>query len=304
MELRHLRYAVAVAEELHFGRAAARLNISQPPLSQQIKQLEEELGIQLFRRTKRQVQLTEPGALFVADARIALAQAAYAATIGDRVKQGVRGRLTIGMVTPADSIVFQRILRRFGSAHPEIRIVLRSMTTADQLDALRDGRLQLGFTSSPIEDKSLDFLTVLRQPLAVAMPEGHRLAKRRRVSWRALALEPHILFPRHVSPGHYDLIAAACLARGVALNVVHEVDNTYTAFAMVAAGLGVSIVPAFAREALRSGILIQDLEPPVPFVELRLAYRAGARPHVIDLFVTTVKNIMMETRKPSSGSER
>jgi DNA-binding transcriptional LysR family regulator len=176
MELRHLRYAVAVAEELHFGRAAARLNISQPPLSQQIKQLEEELGIQLFRRTKRQVQLTEPGALFVADARIALAQAAYAATIGDRVKQGVRGRLTIGMVTPADSIVFQRILRRFGSAHPEIRIVLRSMTTADQLDALRDGRLQLGFTSSPIEDKSLDFLTVLRQPLAVAMPEGHRLA--------------------------------------------------------------------------------------------------------------------------------
>jgi len=274
MELRHLRYAVAVAEELHFGRAAARLNISQPPLSQQIKQLEEELGIQLFRRTKRQVQLTEPGALFVADARIALAQAAYAATIGDRVKQGVRGRLTIGM------------------------------TTADQLDALRDGRLQLGFTSSPIEDKSLDFLTVLRQPLAVAMPEGHRLAKRRRVSWRALALEPHILFPRHVSPGHYDLIAAACLARGVALNVVHEVDNTYTAFAMVAAGLGVSIVPAFAREALRSGILIQDLEPPVPFVELRLAYRAGVRPHVIDLFVTTVKNIMMETRKPSSGSER
>ena len=208
------------------------------------------------------------------------------------------------MVTPADSIVFRRILRRFGSAHPEIRIVLRSMTTADQLDALRDGRLQLGFASSPLEDKSLEFLTVLRQPLAVAMPEGHRLAKRRRVSWRALAPEPHILFPRHVSPGHYDLIAAACLAQGVALNVVHEVDNTYTAFAMVAAGLGVSIVPAFAREALRSGILIQDLEPPVPFVELRLAYRAGARPHVIDLFVTTVKSVVTETRKASSGSER
>ena len=137
MELRHLRYAVAIADTLHFGQAAERLRISQPPLSQQIKQLEDELGVRLFHRTNRQVRVTEAGKMFIEEARLILAQAEHAGRVGSRVGAGERGQLIIGVAGPADAQIFVDALRLFGKRHPEVRVVARNMSTADQIQAIR-----------------------------------------------------------------------------------------------------------------------------------------------------------------------
>src|SRR5262245_36263274 len=165
MELRHLRYVVTLAETLHFGRAAERLNLSQPPLSHQIRQLEEELRIKLFHRTKRQVQLTEAGRMFVQEARVILAQSAHAANLASRVNQGEVGQLTIGVAGPADAPIFVQILRTFARAHPKIRIVLRNMVSLDQTQAISEGRLHAGFLALPVGDAVLTTGSRMRSPI-------------------------------------------------------------------------------------------------------------------------------------------
>ena len=152
MELRHLRYVVAVADTLHFGQAAERLNLSQPPLSHQIRQLEDELQVKLFHRTKRQVQLTEAGSLFVEEARVILAHAVHAANLASRVNKSEVRQLAIGVAGPADAPIFVDILAPSGGGIPKVRILLQNMSTADQAHALSEGRLHAGFLALPIED--------------------------------------------------------------------------------------------------------------------------------------------------------
>ena len=249
MELRHLRYVVTLAETLHFGRAAERLHLSQPPLSHQIKQLEEELRITLFHRTKRQVQLTEAGRMFVQEARIILAQAAHAANLASRVDQGEVGQLTIGVAGPADAPIFVQILRTFAQKHPKVRVVLRNMSSLDQTHAISEERLHVGFVALPIDDAGLATETVMRQPIMIALPPEHPLAKRQRVPLKELSGEPQIMFARSNGPRFFDAVLAACREAGFSMNIAHEVDNLYTACALVAAGLGVCLVPAGVQDS-------------------------------------------------------
>src|SRR4029453_13758301 len=192
VELRHFRYAIAVADTLHFGKAAKRLHISQPPLSQQIRQLEEELGIQLFERTNRNVQLTKPGEMFIQEARKVAAQAEHATRVAERANDAQDGQLIIAIAGPADSPFFIEVFRLFAKRHPRVRIAVRNMSTLEQVDAIRECRVHAGFVVPPIDDSTLTTVTVSHQPIAIALPQDHPLAKRAYVPLSALATERHI----------------------------------------------------------------------------------------------------------------
>lgn len=295
MELRHLRYVVTLAETLHFGRAAERLHLSQPPLSHQIRQLEDELRIKLFHRTKRQVQLTEAGRMFVQEARVILAQAAHAANLASRVNQGEMGQLTIGVAGPADAPIFVTILREFAQRHPKVRIILRNMSSLDQTQAIGEGRLHVGFVAMPIDDAGLATETVMRQPIMVALPPEHPLATRDRVPLQALSGEPQIMFARSNGPRFFDAVLAACREAGFSMNIVHEVDNLYTACALVAAGLGVCLVPAGVQDSHRtSAMVLRPVTPELPHTDMHiaLAYQPQSSYELVELFVDVVRDVV------------
>jgi len=295
MELRHLRYVITVAEELHFGRAAQRLNISQPPLSQQIRQLEQELGVRLFNRTNRQVQLTEAGRRFVEEARLVLIQADHAAKVAVRTSQGEIGHLTVATVTAEKTVVVDT-LRLFAKRYPDVHLELRSLSTPAQTQALREGRIQIGFVVLPVDDATFSTEIVAREPLVVALPEHHHLAARQKVPLGALGGERSILFPRPLSPGYYDQIIAWCRNAGFSLNVVHEMDNIYTSLALVEAGLGVSLFPASIQNVSRKGIVFREIQGPIPMVECAVVYRPGPQSSVVMSFLNVVREVAGHTR--------
>jgi DNA-binding transcriptional LysR family regulator len=301
MELRHLRYVVTLAETLHFGRAAERLHLSQPPLSHQIRQLEEELRIKLFHRTKRQVQLTEAGRMFVQEARVILAQASHAANLASRVTQGEVGQITIGVSGPADAPIFVEILRAFARKHPKVRIVLRNLSSLDQTHAISEGRLHVGFVAMPIDDAGLATETVMRRPIMIALPVDHPLAKRDRVPLEALAGEPQIMFARSNGPRFFDAVLAACREAGFSMNIAHEVDNLYTACALVAAGLGVCLVPAGVQDShSTSAMVVRPLSPALPHIEthIALAYKPQSSSEIVPLFVDVVREVVGREHRP------
>ena len=242
MELRHFRYVLAVAEELNFGRAAARLNMSQPPLSQQIRQIEEELGTQLFHRTKRTVALTEAGRVFVAGARTVLSEAERAAVAAVAASRGEIGELVVGTITSTDSKfykAFVAVLQAFAARAPNVRLRLRQLNVQQQIDHLHTGQIHVGFVTLPMLDRRLASLVVQREPLAVALPERHPLAKRKTIPVQSLENEGHVLMPRHTNPGYYDFLTAFFRRHGVTFRVTDEADGLYTSLALVAAGRGV-----------------------------------------------------------------
>ena len=302
MELRHLRYAVAVADALHFRRAAEQLNVSQPPLSQQIRQLEEELGTPLFVRSKRKVSLTAAGRLFIEEARTVLAQAEHARRVVARSRAGESGLLTIGVIGPVHSSEFIDLLESFGKRHPAVHIMLRNMLNrAEQIEALRDGRIHLGLVSGPIEDLVLTSELLSKRRMMIALPAGHRLARRSYVNLRELSQERHVLFSRHVSPEFFDAIAGACSSAGWTLNVTHEADNYYAATVLVSAGLGVCFVPEGFVDARMARIVVRPIRPSFSPVhrDFVLAYRRDTTSTLVPSFLTGVTEIRKRRRRPS-----
>ncbi len=271
MELRHLRSVVTLSEELHFGKAAARLNISQPPLSRQIRQLEDELGVQLFRRTRRQVVVTEAGRIFIARARQILAETEEAKHLVRGASESEKTQLLVGFPRSSHGGIIDDILRTFGSRYPNVRVALRSLSTAEQVCALQSGEIHVGFLRLPVLDSTLKIDVVLREPLTIALPECNRFASRRRVRLQALADETFIMFPREMNPGFYDFLSNVCRSAGFVPKIVPEADNIYTALTVVAAGRGVSLGPA-SRQLQWKGVVFRDLQPPVPSSELAVAY--------------------------------
>src|SRR5690349_19246114 len=206
MEIRHLRYFVAVAEHLHFGNAARQLNISQPPLSQQIRELEEELGTQLLWRNKRRVELTEAGQVFLQESKLILDQTRQAVRAVQRTSRGEIGRLTIGFVMSATCSVLPGILRNFRKKYPGVELDLKETTTGAGITALKEKKMHLCFLRSPIRDEALNSEILLTENLLLAVPKGHSLAEKATVSLRMLADEELIIFPRSDGPGFHDLI--------------------------------------------------------------------------------------------------
>ncbi len=291
MELRHLRYFVAVAEELHFGRAAARVRIAQPPLSQQIRQLEQELGVTLFNRTRRRVELTPAGRAFLEDVRRVFGQVELAVRTAQRASRGEIGQLALGFVPSADLDVLPRVLRVWSARFPTVEIELYTLLPRAQLEALRDGHIQLGFLRLPVDERGLVLESIQREPLLAALPQGHRLARSARVRLGDLAGETMILFPRHIAPGYYDLYIRACRHAGFTPRVLHP-GSMQTNLGLVSAGLGVALMPASIRNLRRAGVVYRALAPPVPHVEMAVAYRRDHRSAVLPAFLRVLREVV------------
>ncbi|HBM2968928.1 TPA: LysR family transcriptional regulator [Klebsiella michiganensis] len=248
IELRHLRYFVAVAEELHFGHAAARLNISQPPLSQQIQILEQQIGARLFARTNRSVSLTEAGRQFLADSRQILSQVDDAAARAARLHHGETGELRIGFTSSAPFIkAVSDTLSTFRRRYPDVHIQTRETNTREQIVPLNEGALDLGLMRNTQLPDTLAWERVLREPLLAMVPRDHPLASQPRVSLRELAREPFVFFDPHVGTGLYDDILGLMRRYDLTPAITQEVGEAMTIIGLVAAGLGVSILPASFR---------------------------------------------------------
>jgi DNA-binding transcriptional LysR family regulator len=290
MELRLLRYFTVVAEELHFSRAAARLHMAQPPLSQQIKRLEEELGVQLLARTRRRVELTGPGHLFLASAREILAQVDRAVLQAQRAARGEAGEIAIGLVSSAsyeDSL--PRVLRAYRERYPAVAITLHEMSSGEQVDALREGRIQAGFLRPPLHELGITTTTVLREPLVAVLPADHRLAGRRRIPLAALAEDPFIMIPRSHGLGILDLVMGACLAAGFAPRIAQEAKEIQTVVGFVAAGFGVSLLPGTVRRLAHGGVAYVPLAPPQVLIEIAAAHRSGDASPLLAAFLAVLR---------------
>lgn len=248
IELRHLRYFIAVAEELHFGHAAARLNISQPPLSQQIQILEQQIGARLFARTNRSVSLTDAGKQFLADSRQILSQVEDAAARAARLHHGETGELRIGF-TSSDPFIkaVSDTLSTFRHRYPDVHIQTRETNTREQIVPLNEGALDLGLMRNTQLPETLVWERVLREPLLAMVPRDHPLASQPGVSLRELAREPFVFFDPHVGTGLYDDILGLMRRYDLTPVITQEVGEAMTIIGLVAAGLGVSILPASFR---------------------------------------------------------
>ena len=291
MELRHLRYFVTVAEDLHFGRAAERLFIAQPPLSQQIQQLERELGVALLARTSRRVRLTAAGEAFLADARQILARVEGATQTAQRAARGEIGTLSIGFVASATYEVLPDVLHRFRELAPEVQLLLYELNAAEQAQALRGGKINVGFARPAIQDAGWVAEPVAREPFVVALPARHPLAAAPVVSLAALTPEPFILFPPDPKPSYADLVQALCARAGFAPSVAQEVREMQTAISLVAAGMGVALVPASVQNLRRRGVVYRPLAEASATTELSVVYRADDPSAVLPIFLQTVREV-------------
>ncbi|MBW4447404.1 MAG: LysR family transcriptional regulator [Spirirestis rafaelensis WJT71-NPBG6] len=284
MELRHLRYFVTLAEELHFGRAAERLHIAQPPLSQQIRQLETELGFELFHRTKRKVQLTEAGQVFLDEVQQIFKQLEQAIQVGRQTSRGEMGQLVVGFVSSAPYNILPKILRSFRSSVPEVRLELHELTTNEQFRWLRESRIDVGFVRPPVED-TFNFETIFQESLMVALPDTHLLANQSDVCLRSLKNEPFILFPRLLAPGLYDLIISLCQQAGFSPNVTQEAIQMQTIVSLVAGGLGIAIVPESLQNLQRTGVVYKIIQEPTPKTAIAIIWRQNDRSATVQKFL-------------------
>jgi DNA-binding transcriptional LysR family regulator len=276
MELRHLRYYVAVAEELSFGRAASRLEIAQPPLSRQIRALEDEVGVALLVRTKRRVLLTDAGRSFLEGARVALSQAARAVEQARRASRGEHASLSIAFSPIAELALMQPIVRAVGRAQRDVRLDVHTCSELDALRAVHAGTLHAAITPRPLSvdrDVRVDAL-VTRQVRAV-VPAGHASARRQRIGLAQLLEESIVFVPRAVAPALHDAVASAFRAVGLALRVQHETSHLHTCLELVAAGLGVTFLPAVAG---REAVVSRTLDPAPAPLDFVFAYREDLSP--------------------------
>lgn len=245
IELRHLRYFIAVAEELHFGRAAARLNISQPPLSQQIQILEQQVGARLLARTNRSVGLTAAGKQFLADSRQVVSLVNDAAARAERLHLGETGELRLGFTSSAPFIsAVSHTLSTFRRHYPDVHIQTREINTREQIVPLNEGSLDLGLMRNTQLPDTLAWEVILREPLMAMIPRDHPLAAQPSVTLAELAQEPFVFFDPHVGTGLYDDILGLMRRYGLTPVITQEVGEAMTIIGLVAAGLGVSILPA------------------------------------------------------------
>ncbi len=301
LEIRQLRQFVAVAEECHFGRAAARLHMAQPPLSQAIQRLEAGLGVTLFERKKRRVSLTAAGRVLLSEAQTVLAGAQRAAERTQQVALGECGRLSIGFVSAALYQILPAALRLFRQQFPGSDIRLRELSTNQQLQALQTGSIDVGFTHPPMPLlEGCEVLSLGRDPLMVALASDHAFAKADVIPFRALAKEPFVLFPQTQGPSLFSAIERACFEVGVTINVVAEATRIHTQLSLVAAGLGVTLVPASAHSLQVNGVVYRPVanRPESFFLELcMLCYRSGQKP-LVSSFCQIVQSFYL---KPKSS---
>jgi len=279
-DTRQLRYFVAVAERLHFGRAAAALHISQPPLSRAIRGLEEQLGARLLARSRRKVELTAEGVRLYEEAKRVLDQLERAAREVGAMAAGESGRLRLGFVSLADYGVLPGLLKAFKAARPGVSLALREMLSPEQAAALATGELDFGLLLPPVAHPiagELEHLVMQSERFVAALPARHPAARRRgRLALRELSGEAFVMVPRDIAPGLYDIVAGLAARAGFSLQVAQEAIQMQTVVSLVSSGLGVAIVPASIANLGRRGVVYRELADAHPRLDLWLAWRRGA----------------------------
>lgn len=243
MEMHQLRYFIAVAEELHFGRAAQRENVSQPPLSLQIRKLEEELDVKLFERTKRRVAITPAGSAFLPEAKAIIAATAHASRVAKRAYRGEIGLVNIGFVHSASLGYLPALIGPFRQSYPEIEIRFHEMTVSEQMEALSKGRIDVGIVRPPIEEPEMTSFDVVSEPFCAVVPAKHPAAERTSIKLAELAQEDFVFYPKHRSPAFYNQLMTMCSSRGFLPRTVVEANTMYTAIGLVGTGAGIALVP-------------------------------------------------------------
>ena len=292
MDLRQLRYFVAVAETLHFGRAARRLDISQPPLSRQVAAFEDELGVELFERSTRGVRLTPAGSALLPRARRLLADADTIARGARELARGDVGLINLGFLAASTYSVLPRLLLTFRRSRPGVRLVLTEATSDRQLVALADGSLDAGVLLPPVADPALAYQPLIREPLVAALPSGRPWPARLELA--RLAGEPFILFPRRVGAGLHDLIVGACERAGFTPRVEQEAVQMPTIVSLVAAGMGVALVPGSLRRMRRMGVVYRPLADRIPAVEMGIAWRADDPAPALAAFIAHAREASLK----------
>jgi DNA-binding transcriptional LysR family regulator len=276
VEFRQMQLFVAVAEELHFGRAATRVRMAQPPFSQQIRKLEAELGVELLIRTSRRVVLTPAGEQLLEQARALFAKRAEAIAAVRHVAKGEAGLLRVGFGASSAFGVLPDIIRRFRAKHPQVVLRLDDRESLDIGAALSHGDLDIAILRAPFQYEGIETELLFQERFVLALPEEHPLARKKRVALAALAGEPFILFPRSVAPSLHDTIASICIHAGFSPHIVHEASSWPSVISLVKAGLGITIAPSSAKSVLSDGVVFKELPDMAARAELVLAYPRGA----------------------------
>jgi LysR family hca operon transcriptional activator len=289
MELRHLRYFVAVAEELNFTRAAARLHTSQPSLSQQIRQLEAELGVALLQRNRQYVALTSAGRIYLREAKDILARIEHAGRLAKQAADGRAGDLSIGTFPAADVRILPA-LRPLVAAHlPHLRLVLHSKYAIDPLAGLLAGTLDVAFMRGPIDSDELDIRELVREQIVVMLPAHHPLARRKSVPVEMLDDLPCITMNRSLSPALHDAIAALYRQARIRMHAVSSADNVLGHLRLVQEGLGFALLPDSMGALLPPGVVAKPLKyVPAPTVSIVVAWKMGNTSPLVSAFVDLV----------------
>jgi DNA-binding transcriptional LysR family regulator len=273
MDLRSVRYFVSVAEQLHFGRAAERMNVVQSAISQQIKRLEEELDTKLFERIGNEVRLTEAGRQMLPECRRLLIQADTTIRVAKSVGVGIRGKINFAFVDNSISSLIPPLVREFRARRPEVELGLQALNRVEQTTSLQDRLVDIGLMPPPVSPGDFDSEIFVSAPLAVALPDSHLLASKSSVSLSELSSEPFVLFPVAMNTRILEIILFACASASFIPRVVQEATQMHTLLALVGAGMGVTLVPHWVTSESIRGVAFRNIHPETPAYELMFVWR-------------------------------
>lgn len=291
MELRHLRYFIAVAEELNFSRAALKLFTAQPSLSQQIKDLEEDVGVRLLNRTKRKVELTEEGAVFLEQARLTIAQSEKAIAMARQVSKAKQQLLRIGFVPVAEMKIFPYVLPNLRVQSPELKIELQSINNSDQLRGIKKGELDITFTREDLSSDEIESLFVLREPLIFLLPQDHPLASYERIPVKALDGMDFVIPSESESKPLHDIILNFAQLHNIRFNIVHKADNILFNINAIGMGLGCTILPGYIVPLTMENTIIRPLEIELPSLDLFVSYRKNTTAAAVQKFIELLTKV-------------
>ena len=291
VELRQLRVFLTVASELHFSRAARRLHVSQPALSQQIRALEKTLGAALFDRSSRATELTPAGRVLLDAAPRVLFEAERAQSLVTQAADGAVGLLVVGSVGTALASITPQILRAMRASFPDLQLEVSQQDTAAQIVALADHRLDVGLVRAASATAAVEVEHLVSEPLVSALPADHPLAEQDEIDPALLADEPFVLWPRALGTAFFDIITSYCREHGFSPRIVAEGADIETQLGLVAAGLGVSLQPAYYANLRPPGVVFRPLSGPVPMVALQVAWRRADRSPAVAHFVEVARSL-------------
>ena len=304
VELRHLRYFVAVAEELNFTRAAARLRTAQPSLSQQIRRLEKSVGVKLLDRSRRHVMLTDAGRIFLQQAKDILARVEHSRRLAKQAADGRAGELAVGTFPSADVRILPALRPLIAERLPDLRLILHSKYAIDSIAGLQSGALDVAFVRGPLDVKGLEALEIVREQLVIVLPSHHALARRKRIPVKSLDDLPCITMERSLAPALYDAAASLYREAKIRMHAVSSADNLLGHLQLVQEGVGFALLPDSINALLPPGVTSRPLDcTPVPTVSVQIAWKSGNSSRLVSEFVDLVRRCSSD-RKDAPGLTR